>query len=233
MANNIEVVALSPAEMTGAQEHLVAWCERRLGEVAHEVADAKERLRVTANTPLHTDAFQRQVNAGARRLEFYHKLLAALQAGYLIVPNFPLDVFAIRTTRVNPSEHLDRWASEVRDQPAMALPVGAGRYVAPDTTIGKRQVERFNPEKKDMEKVAEYYALDFRELNFPARLAHPRVLDATQRALALKVFDELGLVGEPTTDPVVVGRIYHPRSGGSTRRFTTFFIAWWLNTAAL
>jgi hypothetical protein len=49
--------------------------------------------------------------------------------------------------------------------------------------------------------------------------------------MALRVFDEMGTVtNQSGRDPIVVGRLLDPRGN---RRCTTFFVAWWLDTATL
>ena len=194
---NIEVVALSPGEMAQAQASLVDWCHAKIAEVGGEVADARERVRVTTGSALESDTFTRQVTKLSKTLTFYAKLLSALKAGYLIVPNFPINVFAIRTNRVNPSEHAHRYRYNVADQAPMMLPEGEGRYVSPRAHVARRSTTVVDPKTKEETETPEYYAEGFLEIGFPAVLAHPKVLEATKQALALKLFDELGLVGAP------------------------------------
>jgi hypothetical protein len=76
------------------------------------------------------------------------------------------------------------------------------------------------------------------EIGFPVQAVKPIVLDATQRALAMKIFDSIGVVQnggaggfvQRRGDPIVVGRLIDPRGNG---RMVTFFVAWWLNTKDL
>jgi hypothetical protein len=69
------------------------------------------------------------------------------------------------------------------------------------------------------------------EPDFPFALVKPAVLDATQRAMALKVFDTIGVVqNDSGRDPIMVGQLLDPRGNG---RLVTFFIAWWLDTSTL
>jgi hypothetical protein len=232
---NIEIVALSPGEMGQAQASLIDWCHAKIAEVGGEIADAKERVRVTTGSALESDTFTRQVTKLSKTLTFYTKILSALKAGYLIVPNFPINAFAIRTSRINPSEHANRYRFSVADQTPMMLPEGEGRYVAPQTRVAGRSTTALDPKTKEEIEVPEYYASGFLEIGFPAVLAHPKVLDATKHALARKLFDEIGLVGTPApkADPIVAGRIYLRRTPASSQHVVTFFIAWWLNTRAL
>lgn len=72
---------------------------------------------------------------------------------------------------------------------------------------------------------------DYDAPDFPFLAVKPAVLAATQNAMALRVFDEIGTVQNSAgRDPIIVGRLLDPRGNG---RVSTFFIAWWLNTADL
>lgn len=232
---HMELVALNPGELAQAQSHLIDWCRRKIGELVNDRADAEERLRVTANTALHTDAFTRQVNKAKQEIVYYQKLVTALEAGYLIIPNLPMSLFAVRTKRVNPSGEAYHGAWNVPDVRPQALPQGEGRYVSPRPTVSSRKETEWNEQQKKDVEVTLYEAADFREISFPVALVKPSILEATKHALALKLFDEVGIVNnqEPKADPIVVGRIRHPQWRNWNQRQTTFFIAWWLNTRSL
>jgi len=79
-----------------------------------------------------------------------------------------------------------------------------------------------------------YKATKFRELDFPFLLVKPQVLDATQIAMAAKIFDEIGIAPEGVIhsrkpDPMILGIIKAPKRG-YTHKKITFLIAWFLNT---
>jgi hypothetical protein len=73
---------------------------------------------------------------------------------------------------------------------------------------------------------------DYDEVDFPMRAMKPVILQAAARAMALKIFDQIGTVenSRAVGDPILVGQLLDPRGN---RRRTTFFIAWWVDTEML
>ena len=64
---------------------------------------------------------------------------------------------------------------------------------------------------------------------FPAVMARPSIMDRTEEAMALRVFDELAIFPERKTkrDPIIVGRIRRPgKSAWALDSFLHFMIAW-------
>ena len=83
-----------------------------------------------------------------------------------------------------------------------------------------------------------YYADRFVDADFPFKLARAEIREATDKAMGLKVFDEVGVL--PRTrkaDPIVCGRVIDPSKPiyhrSSPREGVTFFVAWWLDTRVL
>jgi len=237
---NMELVALSPSDLLAAQTNLVNWCDGKVKSIRAELADLRANLRIAKENKWRTATLQSAVNRTEKRIPFYEKIKAAVAAGYLIVPNFPVDIFAVRVSRDAPkrtSIEPGNWGTpRIAVQPE-ELPVGEGRYVAPNASLEETSYERT---KKDggSEVVRRFEADSFAEIGFPVQAVKPVVLDATQRALALKIFDSVGVVNNQGAggwvqrrgDPIVVGRLIDPRKNG---RLVTFFIAWWLNTEDL
>ena len=123
-----------------------------------------------------------------QRITYYEKIKAAVDAGYLLVPNCPIDVLAVHTALTD------------------GTTITGARYVSGDDD----------------------------EVEFPVARVKAAVLAAIQRAMVRRLFDEIGTVQNAQTsagrDPMVVGRLLGPNGRG---RCTTFFIAWWLDTASL
>ena len=77
-------------------------------------------------------------------------------------------------------------------------------------------------------------------MEFPVTMAKPDVIEATSRAKALKIFDDLAILPgyapskgttPPKGDPIIVGRIIdRARSGPYNTHYLTFIIAWHINT---
>lgn len=238
VAEDLVLVARSPDEMRAAQDGLSQWFEAKIEICRRDSADLEESLSIATLHKIPTDALRRQANLMAKRVEFYKKCKAAVDAGFCIVPNFPVDVFAIRTDRRRPSPGFTTSWSATHKQPAPGLPAGEGEYKDPDPIIltdrqpsGRKDVAG----KEIVERVT--WAERFRgEIEFPISISRPEVLGEVARAMAGKVFDEIGISPSRTVkkkDPIVVGRIKDPRSTKENPRFVTFLLAWWLNTADL
>jgi hypothetical protein len=234
------VVALSPDEMPAAQAHLMTWCKAQIAAIRTELTEIDEHAMIAANNGWKLTSVNSAARRAKSRLRYYANVMAALEAGYLIVPNMPVELLAIRVKRHGPKWAARKgaesgWKVPSFDMPCELLPAGEGRYVdegVPPTDISHQKrladgtfttVTKFMPS-------GEYV-----EPDFPIRAVKPVVLKATQRAMAHKLFDEIGMVRQDAKargkDPIMVGRI---RTGhGSSDRVATFFLAWWLNPADL
>lgn len=230
------VIATSPKDMEAGQRSLILWCARKIQSIKTEVAEAQEQLNISIEKKWKTDAWRRQVAKAERRAEFYRKIKMALEAGYYIVPPFPVDVFAIRTKRVAPRRY-DGQNSDNHDQLPQVLPAGEGRYVDPKP-IRNSYLETEKKSDGTTKQVKYYYASDYDEVDFPFKLARSEIKEATLKAMGLKLFDQFGVlprVRKP--DPIVCGQILYPDQKfyrwSSSREGVTFFVAWWLDTRTL
>jgi hypothetical protein len=88
-----DLVAQDSLDMQSSQTQLIAWLRQKVAVVKAEVDDC---------TKWKHDVLDKQVDRRTKDLQFYEKLLAASEAGYHIVPSFPVTLFAIRTKRKNP-----------------------------------------------------------------------------------------------------------------------------------
>lgn len=231
--DNPQFYALDPEQLAHAQTGLVAWAEEKVRTLRAQFEEQGRALEDAARTPFSNQQAQwrRELNKTGEVIDFYEKVRDALAAGYIIVPDFPINVFAIRTDADAPSgetvSHTYHRRMEFPQAPGV-LPAGEGRNVAP---IPATRHEDFKNEKDEIRR--RWVATTFREVAFPARLVRAEILTATQKALALKVFDEVGMVGTPRkADPIVVGKIIDPRDKYRQRKIA-FFIVWWLDTATL
>lgn len=220
---NDTLVAFSPKELQTCQSTLSEWCDKKMGFIKDEIFELKENLAIAQKNKWRSSGIANAVRRLQKRVLFYEKIKAAIAAGYLVVPDFPIDVFAIRTAREYP---LTKYESQYKDQnkqePQM-LPVGDGEYKNPFPS--NESVQRKEGEKW----VTRFRAGEFEDIDFPVQIAVPQVLNATSKAMSLKLFDEIGLVRPPSKrgDPIVVGTVIH-KQGYSTKRLN-FFIGWWFN----
>lgn len=226
---NLTLVALTPADMAPAQAALAEWCDRKIASLEREFEDMQENHETMNRAGLSQKGIVPALNRMAKRITYYEKIKAAVKAGYLIVPNFPVDVFAVRVNRAKQPEKVRESAWQSFSASAQKLPPGVGRYV--DDLVLRRDesyVEKVDGKEK---RVGRYVSDDYDDVDFPFLAAKPTVLKAAANAMALRLFDEMGTVQNRTgRDPIIVGRLLDPRGNG---RLTTFFVAWWLDTAAL
>ena len=236
-SDDLTVLALTPAQMRPAQEGLIAWAQEKLRALNAEADEQDRAMEDAARFPFSNQRAQwaRELNKTTKTIAYYDKIRQALEAGYIIVPDFPVDVFAVRTKTETPTgsytASYPRREGTAFTQQAKALPPGEGRYVSDDVRGEGEEVKTKDAQGREVTKYR-YTASEFRDVAIPARLVRPEILDATHRALLLKVFDEVGLVGQPRQDPIIVGKIIDPRDKYKQRR-VSFFIAWWLDTATL
>jgi hypothetical protein len=229
---DLTVVALTPSEMVPAQAQLTAWCDRKIIALRAELQDLEANLELATEHGWKHTTVASTLNRTAKRIQYYEKVKAALDAGFLIVPNLPVDIFAVRVQRSKQNERVSdtRWSSVAFNAHAQQLPAGAGRYVDDEVEILDHSYTTVVDGKEKF--IRRYVSGDFDEVDFPITLVKPSVLEATARAMALKIFDQMGIVRNEGAkgDPIVVGRLIDPRGNG---RATTFFVAWWLDTRAL
>jgi hypothetical protein len=239
----LEVSATTPLEMSQAQDQLIEWCKRKVESMKHEAAELAENLAIAIKNKWKTDTLRRHAALGEKRVTFYEKILAALQAGYCIVPNFPITLFAIRTDKKKPAQmySVDSYYSlqpstgHVKPQEAKMLPSGEGEYQnpqAPAEMVHLGELKDGNNTKQRYES----YAEEWGEIEFPIQMAKPAIMEATSHAMQLKVFDQLGILlpAAAKADPLIVGEILDPRpiSYGARKRIA-FIIAWHLDVRDL
>lgn len=225
---NTTIVALTPAEMVPAQAELVAWCEAKIRALNDEADDYELHQKLAIANGWKTSVVTASLKRTARRINYYEKMKAALEAGYLLVPNMPIDVLAVRVDRARqPTTQSTYRHQHFAATPQAALPAGEGRYV--DETLMHLDYSHTDAEgKRHTLLISGDYD---EEVDFPVTAMKPIVLEAAARAMALRIFDQIGQVqNSGGQDPILVGQLLDPRGN---RRCTTFFIAWWVDTGTL
>ena len=234
VVDDVQLVARSPDDMQRAQQSLSAWVSQKIAILERDFDDATQNSRLAVSSKISPKVFDRQCDMLRRRIQFYEKIQQAVGAGYCIVPNFPVDIFAIRTTRKAPKRGESTYSLSRFEQHPMKLPAGAGEYQDNLPVVSSRVESRTDREGKEIQQRV-YYPSDWpEEIDFPVSVVKPVVMSATTQAMALKCFDSLGIAGgrHQKGDPIVVGHIYDPRDRGFYR-FVTFLIAWWVDTRDL
>lgn len=229
------VYATNPADMVGAQKSLILWSARKIMAAKEDLKEAETNLEAARTHRWSTKGWERQVKKASRRMEFYRKIKLALENGYYIVPPFPIDLFAIRTTRSAPRWKVEdtNWRDR-HEQKATPLEAGVGRYVSPDPVLRNLSHQRYDDNGKAIT-VHRFAADEWNEAEFPFKLAKAEIMAATRSAMALKVFDQMGaLPTHRAPDPIICGQILYPeQSSYGPRRAVTFFVSWWLDTKTL
>src|SRR5678816_122605 len=226
-----QLIALTPAEVPVVQADLAAWCLQKCEALGKDLARARQNLAIVKDAGWQKTSFVREISKTRARMIYFAKIREAVQAGYLVVPNFPVDIMAIRLhPELRRAQQDHRGQIDVTDagpHKGQMLAPGQGEYVANRRPSLDQSYETTD---KDGRKVRHslYEASGYEDPDFPVRFIKPEVLDATRRAMALKLFDRIGVVSNKQMDPLVLGQILDPRSTRWQVRCVSFFIAWWL-----
>lgn len=242
------VVATNPEEMQYAQRSLILWSARKIQATREELKEAETELEIATKSKWRTHAWKIRVARLKPKIEFYKKIKTALEAGYYIIPPFPIDIFAIRTNLEKPNSKFGYIDSTLSRQSAIenipTCETGDGEYVSSKslTTQSKLMDQEYDKESGKLTGGNYYhFPKTFDPVDFPFKIAKSVVMSETAKAMALKVFDQVGIMGGQSgfipekaaatmPDPIVCGQILMPHKRKAP---VTFFIAWWLDTKTL
>lgn len=230
----IHLIARSAEELRTANKSLIAWVDQRIAFAKADVKVLSENLEHARKAKWKISSIQSLLARARNYVTYYEKIKEALRAGYTLIPNLQVDVFAVRVKENSkvPRQELtsqSRWGDNLGTIAPKQLPAGEGVYVSDEAA---RQVRT----QKEGEK--EYYTFfnrpEFQDISFPAVLVHPEVMTASQQAMAARVFDAIGIVNGRTEkkDPLVIGQIIGPANGYS-RRTVSFLIAWFIDARSI
>lgn len=223
-----QVIALSPTDLVPAQQSLIGWCEQRVAHWDAQKVEAQAGLDHAVKNKWKQGPFKVALAKATKKVGFYTKVRSAIEAGYLMVPNFPLEIFAIRTTKTEArsADSTSNWQRQFEQKPSV-LPEGAGEYKSPIPE--KLTYDDTDKEGKD---VTHYYPGELEdELEVPMHLVKPQIMAAVDRARALRLFDQIGVSTDRRGDPIVCGQILSG-TGWSAKR-VTFFVAWFVDLDTL
>lgn len=236
---NIEVSASTPNEMVQGHNAMIQWAERKLEAIKNEFKELRDAYEHAKARKWKSDTLKRHAAIAEKRVTFYEKFKAALMEGYCVVPNFPVTLFAIRTTNQKPAHKFAMLRSSSQrnfEQDAKLLQIGEGDYQNPQPNICQGPVQKVVEGSQTVEK-RQFWAESWDELEFPANMARLHVMEATTRAMALKIFDEIGFLPadyKRNPDPIMIGRLIDPRPVGYGQpRKVSFMIAWHIDTRTL
>lgn len=222
------LIAFNPTELQESQDTLKTWLAEKH---KHCLAHAQELQESCEHAKKHKWKSS-TIGAAARRARnqanYYDKALKAVEAGFLLIPPFPLNIFAVRTVKDVPPSKVVNYSLNIPDaQPSQNVPAGKGRYVnvrpfyESDTYKDEKGVEKNH-----------FWASRFDdEVAFPLEAMKPELMTRAKRAMMLNIFDEIGLVGQRRGDPILVGSIL--LKDGYHEKRMNFFLAWWLDKDSL
>lgn len=233
-------VAVNATEMQEANAGIKTWLTAKVASLETIVNETQAALDSAIKNKWKTSALRGCVQREKQRHLYYGKLLAAVQAGYTIVPNMDVDVFAIRVKRWKPAEAA-AVNKAVTYNPGVPTPynekeqrlgIGEGRYESPvqRVTVSK---DDFKNDKGEIVHRVIARPVDFADIEFPLAIANAQVMDATAQAMSMKIFDRIGVVPRTSRrgDPIVLGQITW-KQGWQTKQ-ASFLIAWYLDPRTL
>jgi hypothetical protein len=232
--DNLDVDAGTPDEMKQANQALIAWCEHKIKQLWVDYIELSAAWKSAQEKKWKFSTLKRHAEMANKRITFFEKIKKALQLGFYIVPSFPVTMFAVRTDRKKPLKLISTSSWDTHEQKNLQpIPEGEGEYQNPFPIQYQRVIEK---DDKGNPKKTQYWAEEFQELDFPITMAKPKIMEAVDRTMALKLFDDFGVLPSPyrKQDPLIVGRIKDPRKPGyGESRTVSFIIAWRLETATL
>lgn len=211
----MDIIETPNAAVSHPQQELIKFVEAKLAVVREDLAEAEANIAAFKEKKWKHQPFVSLAAKAKAQVEYYEKVLAALSAGYVIMPPINCEVFAVRCSSDSclPSSVTQKdppkWAKPSRqlEQVETNSPaLGDGEYVAPEVMFESSDDTAIGSNGKDVV---------------------TRVIDATQAAMALKVFDDIVISPSRTgrkKDPIIAGRIHRKHRKFSEPLY--FLIAW-------
>lgn len=230
------LVARDPAELERAHGAMKLWASGMVQQMKAEATEHLAAYEIARKNKWASARLQRLHRLSMRRQIFYEKTVTALEAGYMVVPNFQMDTFMVRTAQSAPKgSYTNEWNSsdpERLQQDAQQLPQGEGENRNPDPYVGVYDAgQRVEPSGRKTALYSHNALRRWRPIEFPVALAKSAVMSDAAKAASLKLFDEMGVAHDKAWngpkprkgDPMILGRLLNPRPNAAD---LTFFIAW-------
>lgn len=230
-----QFIARTPKEMQASQKGLTDWFKTKVLEERLELSEMQEIVNVAVKNRWRSKPAKARVKKMEKRVLFYEKCLSAIELGYCLIPNFPVDVFMVRTDREKPPVAIHRYRTP-NIEPRV-LPAGDGNYVGTEAKE-RRLFKDAKNYKGEVESLPHHQAIEFDDPEFPMVAAMPAVMNATGRAAIEKVFDQIGICPEGSVrsrgcgDPIIVGQVLEKSSRYSVMMMS-FLIAWCVDVRTL
>lgn len=227
-----EVVANTTGELPALQAPLAGWGRKKLEAARAEYNEMRDAADTAKRHKWNPAPLRKAAAKALARLTFYEKVVAALDAGYMLFPPVPnADVIAIRTTQTQPGDRYKNipkhhgTPSPVTES-AEILSQGDGEYKSP--VVRWRTLREYENTRSDNTKETrrEWQALDLEDPEFPLLMGKSQIIEAVNAAQEMKVFDEIRMFPferRRRGDPCILGSIVE----ASTPRRRLFFLISW------
>lgn len=236
------LIARNPDELNSAHGNMRKWAQSMVTNMQAEVAECQAAYDVAMKNKWASGRLKRLLAVAKQRTLFYEKIDTALASGYLVVPNFQMDTFMIRTAKKKPNrayEENRRWTEDARlAEESERLPQGEGENRNPIPKVNTSLVEATKDSRGNSVEIYRHEATEWNQVGFPIALAKSAIMADGAKAAALKLFDEIGIAQDAGNwgmqrrkgDPMLLGRLLNPRAN---RPAVTFFIAWAIDLRAI
>lgn len=229
------MIASQPQELADAQLAIIESVKRKEQSADQDINSACVLLKQCDENHISSAHAKRLRNRAVKRKTFLSKMREALEAGYVIVPNFPGSTIAVRVSKKkpNPKKYDSAWSNEgVPSVKPDELPVGGGRYVDNEPFVLRRSYMKKQSDGTEKERHLVWASSFDENLSLPVEFLKPTIVQMTGKAMAKKLFDEIVVVDGTTsatarkTDPLVIGRIIDKENN----KQMSFLIAWFVDT---
>jgi hypothetical protein len=237
------LIASDPQQLVAAQHALIGEMQTKIEAALGEARDAKEMRQKMLAAGLNPSQAKSIHGRATARVVYLTKIKDALQAGYVLMPDMPGEVIAVRTDRVGPSPAARRhhpWHQNVPRELPQNLPSGQGYYVSPRQNTATSTSTHTGSDGK-LVKNTYRYATSLRDPDgLDRRFVKPAVIDRMSAAMLTNIFDEIVTVRgagfasraaerRKDRDPIVLGRVVDQRN----KSVSAFLIAWFVDTEEL
>jgi hypothetical protein len=228
------LIALNRPQLEAAHAKMITFVQGRRARLLADMDEERQALEIAIKNKWAVKRHHAALDRMSKKVTFWDKIEAALNDGFVILPNFELNVFAIRTDAKKPRGAMtnSRYQNNFF-QTAKLLPAGKGRYVSPAPTV-MEQTSQISDGKGGTKELYSAWPTTFDDVDFPVVMAKPALMTAAGNAMTAKVFDEIGVAvdsrhsGRRSGDPVLIGRIRNP-SGPDV----SFYLGWYFDPSEL
>ena len=230
--NDLLVIASQPQELAEGQAAIIVRAKELEAEAQKELSEAN--ILIDRCSHAHVDVKRPKMlrKRAESRLTYLSKMREALEAGYVIVPNFPGETIAIRVKRDNPKFQQKTSTCnypQIDDAKSEELLAGEGKYVDPAPLEHRSRFDTTDEKGKDITRFYTRTGSWDDEIGLPVEFLKPTIVEMTGNAMARKLFDEIALTKDSKIrdgDPMVLGRIRDRKN----KKMMTFLIAWFIDT---